>query len=117
MIRLYDILKDIFSQREYKKTMFEDRIGYNIFSEEYAFRHLSREIDYDIFWQEHPDFLYFQTHFNKISWRRYKKYCQKILSYCFPVWCHHTLVTVAPLTKLTGQIFNIKVQYSGENNG
>ena len=37
MIRLYDILKDIFSQREYKKTMFEDRIGYNIFSEEYAF--------------------------------------------------------------------------------
>lgn len=49
MIRLYDILKDIFSKREYKKTMFEDHIGYNIFSEEYAFRHLSREIDYDIF--------------------------------------------------------------------
>lgn len=60
MIRLYDILKDIFSQREYKKTMFEDRIGYNIFSEEYAFRHLSREIDYDIFCQEHPDFYIFR---------------------------------------------------------
>lgn len=101
MIRLYDILKDIFSKREYKKTMFEDHIGYNIFSEEYAFRHLSREIDYDIFCQEHPDFLYFQTHFNKISWRKYKECCQTILlQWCFPSWCHHNLVGIEPLTEL-----------------
>lgn len=100
MIRLYDILKDIFSKREYKKTMFEDHIGYNIFSEEYAFRHLSREIDYNIFCQEHPDFLYFQTHFNKISWRKYKKYCQTILlQWCFPIWCHHNLVGIESLTE------------------
>lgn len=100
MIRLYDILKDIFSKREYKKTMFEDHIGYNIFSEEYAFRHLSREIDYDIFCQEHPDFLYFQTHFNKISWRKYKKYCQTILlQWCFPIWCNHNLVGIESLTE------------------
>lgn len=60
MIRLYDILKDIFSQREYKKTMFEDHIVYNIFSEEYAFRHLSREIDYDIFAKNIPIFYIFK---------------------------------------------------------
>lgn len=52
------------------------------------------------FCQEHPDFLYFQTHFNKISWRKYKKYCQTILlQWCFPIWCHHNLVGIESLTE------------------
>lgn len=113
MIRLYDILKYIFSQREYKKTMFEEHICYNIFSEEYAFKNLSREIEYKFFCKEHPEFIYFQNNFQKLSWRRYKKYCQKILlNWCFPIRYHHNLIKVKPLKYSNGNIFTIKPVYS-----
>lgn len=111
---VYDILKEIFTKREYKKDILEPKIAYNIFSEEYALNDIGRKITSEDFCKEHPEFVYFQSHYNKISWRRYKKYCQHILQCCFPVWCHTQLITVQPLQKLTGAIFKIKVKYSND---
>lgn len=117
MVRLYDKLCEIFSQRRFKKVTldFSKNMIIDVFSLNASFNLGSKDIDYDEFVEKYGDYLF--RKWKTLSARRYKQHCIKVLQNALQLSILNLqIIDVKPLDAPTGKIFYLKPIYTKDYN-